>query len=46
MTRDLPQVFKKFSNIMSDVELVIELHKTTNKQAINKGLPVTTLNDG
>ena len=40
MTRDLPQVFKKFSNIMSDVELVIELHKTTNKQAINKGLPV------
>lgn len=25
---------------MSDVELVIELHKTTNKQAINKGLPV------
>jgi hypothetical protein len=39
MTRDLPQVFKKFSDIMADVEFVIELHRIENKQAINKGLP-------
>jgi hypothetical protein len=32
MTRDLPQVFEKFGNIVTDVKLVIELHKIKNKQ--------------
>lgn len=36
MTRDLPQIFKKFSDIVADVKLVIELHSRKANTPINK----------
>ena len=34
MTRNLPKVFEKFGNIMTDVELVIKLHQSKEDQSI------------
>lgn len=38
MTRDLPKIFEKFSNIVADVKLVIELHSSKAKRAVNKNI--------
>jgi hypothetical protein len=47
MTRDLPQVFEKFGNIVTDVKLVIELHRIKNKQVNQYSfLHFTTVKDG
>lgn len=35
MTRNLPKVFQKFGNIMTDVKLVIKLHQRKEDQSSN-----------
>lgn len=36
MTRNLPEVFKKFRNVVTDVKLVIELFRTQINTSIKK----------